>query len=91
MVRTKKDSKQVIANRGFALKHLSNLRKVCNMTYGVFPTATIRIYPLMVEAILRTNTKNVKLSYSLTSSRELSLVDLDSNYCPSGVVSIQKY
>ena len=91
MVRSKKDSKQVIANRGLAFQHLSNLRKVCNMSYGVFPRATIRNYPFMVEAILRTNTKYVKLSYSLTSSRALSFVDLDSNYCPSGTVTIQKY
>ena len=89
MVRSKKISKEALANRGYAFQHLSNLRKACNNLYGVLPRVIVHNYPFSVEAILKT-TKNVRLTYSLTS-RKLSYVDLDSNYTPSGVVTTKNY
>jgi hypothetical protein len=89
MVRTKKQSADALANRGHAFKHLSILRKACINIYGVFPGATVRNYPLLVEVILKTK-KIVKLSYNLTS-KKVSYVDLDSNYLPVGKVTIKDY
>lgn len=89
MARSKKMSKEALANRGYAFQHVSNLRKACNNLYGVLPRVVVHNYPFAVEAIFKTS-KIVRLTYSLTS-RKLTYVDLDSNYSPSGVVTTKNY